>query len=96
MLYLGFFFFFFGLVLFFSRRSLLTMIFALEFLFISNILTFTHYSTFVTKDAGGIVFSLFILLVGASKAALALSFLIQFYHLNKDDLKEGLQIGELE
>lgn len=96
MLYLAFFFFFFGLVLFFGRKSLLTMIFALEFLFISNVLTFSYYSTFVTHEPGGLIFSLFILLVGASKAALALSFLIQFYHLKKEELKEGLQLKELE
>ena len=61
------------------------MLIALEFLIISATLLLVYFSLYVTHNPEGIVATFFIILIGAIKAALGLSFFIKFNSLKNED-----------
>ena len=88
MLFKSFFFIIFSLVLFFfsilgifiTRKNLIIILISIELLFLSINFNFLIFSIFL-DDSIGQIFSLMILTVTASEAAIGLAILIIFYRI---------------
>ena len=88
MLFKSFFFIIFSLILFFfsilgifiTRKNLIIILISIELLFLSINFNFLIFSIFL-DDSIGQIFSLMILTVTASEAAIGLAILIIFYRI---------------
>lgn len=81
----------FGLGIFtlLSRKSIVAVLLGVELVLNAAALNFVAYSKFATKNLDGQIFALFIIVVAAAEAAVALAIVIRNFQL-----KESIHIDE--
>ncbi len=89
-LFLSFVLFLTGLMLVLGRKSIIFVLIGLELILNAAALNFVAYSRFVTEKLDGHLFALFIIVIAAAEAAVALALAIRFYQL-----KETTHLDEL-
>lgn len=78
-----------GLVAMVSRRNAIGILLGMELILNAAGLNFIAFSRFRTGAIDGQIFSLFIILIAAAEAAVALAIILRFYRL-----KETIDAGE--
>lgn len=81
----------FGLGIFtlLSRKSIVAVLLGVELVLNAAALNFVAYSKFATKNLDGQIFALFIIVIAAAEAAVALAIVIRNFQL-----KESIHIDE--
>lgn len=78
-----------GLICILSRRNAIGILLGLELILNAAGLNFVAFSKFRTGAIDGQIFTLFIILIAAAEAAVALAIILRFYRL-----KETIDAGE--
>lgn len=84
-----------GIVAVLSRRNLIAVLMGIELILNASALNFVAFSRYVTQQLDGHIFALFIIVIAAAEAAVALAIILRLYHLRQTinvdqvaDLKE--------
>jgi len=82
--------FVFGIYTLFSRKSMVAILLGIELILNASALNFVAYSRYVTSNLDGHIFALFIIVIAAAEAAVALAIVIRNFQL-----KETVHLDEL-
>lgn len=88
-LFFAFFLFMAGIINMLYRKNIIAILIGVELVLNACALNFIAYSKYVTKNFDGHIFALFIILVAAAEAAVALAIVIRFYQI-----KESIHIDD--
>lgn len=72
-----------GLVVMIARKNMIAILFGIELILNSAALNFAAYTRFVNQNIDGQIMSLFIIVIAAAEAAVALAIIIRFYQLRE-------------
>lgn len=78
-----------GIFTLLSRKSIVAVLLGIELVLNAAALNFVAYSKFVTKNLDGQIFALFIIVIAAAEAAVALAIVIRNFQI-----KETVHIDE--
>jgi len=78
-----------GIIIMMARKSIIAILLGIELILNASALNFIAYSTYVTKNLDGHIFTLFIIVVAAAEAAVGLAIAIRFFQL-----KESVHIDD--
>jgi len=67
-----------------TRKNAINVLMSIELIFNSANLNLVAFSRFVTGDTEGQVFALFVIVIAACEAAVALAIIMSFYRIMKD------------
>lgn len=70
-----------GLVVMISRKNIIAVLLGIELILNASALNFVAYTKFINNNIDGHVFSLFIIMVAAAEAAVALAIVVRFFQL---------------
>lgn len=79
-----------GIYAMLARKNIVAILLGIELILNAAALNFVAYSRFVTKNLDGNVFALFIIVVAAAEAAVALAIIIRNFQL-----KESIHVDEM-
>ncbi len=78
-----------GVIAVFYRKNLIAMLMGVELILNAASLNFVAFSKFTQAQLHGQVFSLFIIIIAAAEAAIALAIVLRFYQT-----KKSVEVGE--
>ena len=70
-----------GILIIIARKNIVAILLGIELILNGAALNFVAYSRFSTSNLDGHIFSLFIIVVAAAEAAVALAIVIRFYQI---------------
>ena len=82
-LIIGFILFLSGILVMLVRKNIIAILLGIELILNGSALNFAAYSRFVANNLDGQIFTLFIIIVAAAEAAVALSIAIRFYQIKE-------------
>lgn len=82
-LFISFVLFITGLVVMISRKNLIAVLLGVELVLNASALNFVSYVRFVNQNLDGHIMSLFIIVIAAAEAAVALAIVIRFYQVRE-------------
>lgn len=72
-----------GIIVMVSRKSLIAILLGVELILNASALNFVSYVRFVNQNLDGHIMSLFIIIIAAAEAAVALAIVIRFYQIKE-------------
>lgn len=82
-LLVAFFLFLTGILVVILRKNMVAVLLGIELILNASALNFVAYSRFTAKNLDGHIFTLFIIVVAAAEAAVALAIVIRFYQMRE-------------
>lgn len=72
-----------GIVVIIARKNIIAILLGMELVLNASALNFVAYSKYVTHHIDGHIFPLFIIIVAAAEAAVALAIVIRFFQIKE-------------
>lgn len=72
-----------GVVVMIARKNLISILLGVELMLNASALNFVSYVRFVNQNLDGHIMSLFIIIIAAAEAAVALAIVIRFYQVRE-------------
>lgn len=82
-LFISFALFVAGLAVIIARKNIIAMLLGIELILNAAALNFVAYSKFITQSLEGHVMALFIIVIAAAEAAVALAIVIRFFQIRE-------------